>query len=333
MKSRSSLGPWLLCILERATPQLCLVSFLTPVRSIAGRLEETHRVQLAAHERQCAAEVDARAETARKSLGEELEATRAKHALEIDNLERDLLGTKALLAKAARQAEVARNAAALQKQDLESALARLRQTVFEERTLVRQVQETTRKAQSAEAMNSHEHCKAELAQMLSELQAERKHVAEVESLLKRARNGEVLQTLSHTVLGPKSEGSDVSNADIIMLREKLQIILKENQELRRNERKLAFSEAVSRGSSSKACGGKETKEPASREENTELCKLKEALEEAHRRLSEVQQSRARAEKVACTEHNIPNSILVRMLTQLELTDSWRAVVDRRSTDV
>ncbi|CAM9595697.1 unnamed protein product, partial [Sphacelaria rigidula] len=90
-------------------------------------------------------------------------------------------------------------------------LAALREAVINEDVILRQAQETSRKALAAEAVHSHENCEAALTRVLTELEEERKHVAEVESQLKEVRNGEATPVVGDVLSASVSEERDASH--------------------------------------------------------------------------------------------------------------------------
>lgn len=253
---------------------------------LTDRLEDTHREQLASHKRQWAADAEAQAQVTRKALDEDLEETRARHARELSRLERDLVDAKAHLAEASRQAEEVRETANVEKYDLESRLAGLKQAVVHQQALLQQAEETTRKV--AEPVHSHEECEATLARVLSELKDERKHVAEMECQLKKARNEDAR---------PRPKESDGSQSNTVLLKEKLDTATRENEELSKEVQRLTPLVPEGRHGVGEFTDCREAKEEGEGQAETDLCSLRKALEEADLKLSHFQQLRDGAEQV------------------------------------
>lgn len=233
---------------------------------------------MASKKRQWAASAEAQCEKARDALELELKETRAKHSGEIDKLESSLLDSKARLRKAAAETEKAIESARTEKLALESTLATLKRQVVEEEKLLQETQEATRKVQAAEASQSDEDLKRELMRVISQLEDERKHVAELEGQLKEAKNApEAPHTDGASERSPEVE-DNVSK--IALLEDRLAHSLRENDSLRKEAARVAAETGVSSDTHS-----------ATKQEGAEVTSLKRALEETERRLSELQRAK------------------------------------------
>lgn len=255
-------------------------------------------MQLTSQKRQLTLDADAQAQAARKTLDEDLQELNAKRTRELSKLERELDGARAQLAEATRRAEEVKEDAIVETREVETKLAALREAVVNEEAILRQAQETARKALAAETVHSHENCEAALTRVLTELEEERKHVAEVESQLKEARNGEAAPVVGNVRSASSSQERDASHKAMATLKEKLKKATEDNEELSREVERLTHATHEDRHDVRGLVDGFETKDERERQVETELCDLRRALKDADLRLEEVERSRDDAEKVS-----------------------------------
>ncbi len=230
---------------------------------------------MASKKRQWAASAEAQGEKAREALKLEMKETRAKHSSEIDKLERSLLDSKARLREATAETEKAAELARTEKLALGSTLAALKRQVVEEERVLQETQEATQKVHAAEVSQRDESLNRELKRVISQLEDERKHVAELEGQLKEAKNApEAPHANGASELSPEVE-DNVSK--IALLENRLANSLRENDSLRKEAARVAAETGVSSDAHS-----------ATKQESMEVTSLKNALEETERRFSELQ---------------------------------------------
>lgn len=271
---------------------------------------------MASKNRQWAASAETQREKARDALNQELQETRAKHSREIDKLESSLLDTKERLEKAIVETEEASEAANAKKAKLESALAELRRQVVMEKTFLREVREAARKVQEAGVSQPDEDLRRELTQVISDLQDERKHVAELESQLKEASNGAVL-SFTEQAAGISLEDEENAVSKIAQLQAQLEHKTRENESLRKEAaRVIASEDGVPSIGGGGASSGEHRATAAAPLEHIEVNNLRKALEETERRLSEVQRAKDLSVQVRQTRRSgHPPTLVGRLISQ------------------
>lgn len=242
---------------------------------------------MASKKRQWAASAETQREKARDALNQELQETRAKHSREIDKLESSLLDTKERLGKAIAETEEASEAAGAEKAIVESSLAALKRQVVEEKNFLREAREAASKVQAAGASQPDEPLRQELMQAVSDLEDERKHVAELEGQLKEANNGAVV-SFSEQAGEIRPEDQERAVSKIAQLQAKLEHTTRENESLRK--------EAARRSDGGGAFSG-EHSATAGQLERIEVSNLKKNLEETETRLSELQRAKDLSDQV------------------------------------
>lgn len=229
----------------------------------------------------------------------ELEKARANHAREIEALENRLVDAKARLEAAAAETEEAQEVANSDKRELESTLAELRRRVLEEEGVLKEARETARNMQETQARKEDDRLRSELMRVVSELDDERKHNAELEGHLKEAKNIAMLPALP---LADESNHAENDNRGretgviekLALLEDKLAFTLRENEDLRKEAtRAAAFGDGGRRGD---GCA-QNSESKAQRQNCDEFVGLKRALQEAEVRLSELQDAKGLAEQV------------------------------------
>lgn len=286
---------------------------------LSGQLEDKHCSQLVSQKRQWAATAEAQTEDARNVLKRELNETRANHAREIDTLQRNLIDAKLRLEKARDETEEAREAAMKEKRELNSTLDTLRREVSEEKGLLEEVREEALKVQVAEAVPTDGRLREELTRVVSELEDELKHVAELENQLKEAKNGTDFPPSAQWTVGSDPgraldpEGENSTNAKLAVLEKRLGLALRENDELRKKGARLAVFAADDSAGGAVASEGEAHKQGGEQEYN-ELADLKRALKEADARLADLEQVKDHIEQVkACSPRYSPYSHLTKYL--------------------
>lgn len=260
------------------------------VEYFADQLESDHRRDMASKKRQWAASAETQREKARDALNQELQETRAKHSREVDKLESSLLDTKERLEKAITETEEANDAANTERTTLESALAELKRQVAEEKNYLRKAREEARKVQGAGAFQPNEDLRRELTLVISDLEDERKHVAELESQLKEANNGAAL-SFAEQATGIRPEDAESAVSKIAQLQAKLEQVTRENESLSREaDRMVASDDGVRRSDGGNASGSESTATIAPLE-RIEVNNLRKALNETETRLSELQRAK------------------------------------------
>lgn len=259
------------------------------------QLEDSHRRHIASKKRQWAATAEAEAEGARAALKSEMERTRASHSHEITKLEGILKDAKAQLKQAVAETEEAKEAAKAEAHDLESTLTGLRRRVVDGKKSLQEAQQAARKMAEAEVLQEDENLRLELMRVAADLEDKRKHVAELESQLKEAKNGTETpavqakdgssQTTAH---GPDIRDNGTV-AKLALLEDELALIVRENKELRSQVSRVGDQ----RGD---ACMPKCLAE-APKLELEEIAGLKRELEGADIRLLEIQQAKNLAQQV------------------------------------
>lgn len=194
------------------------------------------------------------------------------------------MDAKVRLEKVVTEKEEASEAATIEKSKLESSLADLKRQVVEEKHSLQEAREAARKVQATESSQS-EDLRRELAQVVSELEDERKHVAGLEGQLKEAKNGTVVPYTDQAAqLRPQDEEVFVSK--IALLEDTLAHTVRENESLRKQATRGIAAEIGDGDGHASSCESKATKL-----EHTEVTNLKKALEETEMRLSELQQAK------------------------------------------
>lgn len=251
----------------------------------ADQLESDHRRNMASKKRQWAASAEAQREKARDALNQELQETRVKRSREIDKLESSLLDAKERLEKTIAETEEATEAARTEK----ATLAELKRQVVEEKRFFREAREAAQKVQRAGASQPDEDLRQELTRVISELEDERKQVAELESQLKEANNGAVLSfTEQAAEIRLEDKGSAVS--EIAQLQTKLELTTRENESLRKEAARVIASEDVRRSDGGDTPSG-EHRATVTPLEHIEVTSLRKALDETEMRLSELQRAK------------------------------------------
>lgn len=273
---------------------MVIVTILSYPRA-PDELEDDHRKHVASRKRQWAATAEAEAEAARVALKGEIERTRASHSHEISKLEAILKDAKAQSKQAVAEAEDAKDAAKAERHELESILTGLRRQVVDEKRSLQEVQQTARKVAGAEALQEDEGLRSELMQVVSDLEEERKHVAELEGQLKEAKNGTAMPSLQTkdassqtTALGPNVRDSEAI-AKAGLLEDELALIVRENEKLR--------SQVSGVGSERDGAGMSACLAEAPKLERNDIADLKRDLKEAEIRLIEIQEAKDVAEQV------------------------------------
>lgn len=229
-------------------------------------------------------------ERVRDALKQGLQETRAKHSREIDKLESSLVDTKECLEKAIAETEEASEAANTEKATLESALSELKRQVVEEKDFLREAREAARKVQGAGASQPGEDLRRELTRVISDLEDERKHVADLEGQLKEANNGAVLSFTERAVeIRPEDEENSISK--IAQPQAKLEHSTRDNERLRKEAgRVVAPEDDVRRGD-----GGGTSRDEGGAEvaplEHVEVNNLRKTLEETDMRLSKIRRAK------------------------------------------
>eukprot|EP00903_Cladosiphon_okamuranus_P011775 g11068.t1 len=256
-----------------------------------SRLESDHRRDVASKKRQWAASAETEHERARDALNQGLEETRAKYSREIDELESRLLDTRERLKKAIADTEEASEAARTEKATLESTLSELKRQVIEEKNFLREAREAARKVQGAEASQSDDDLRRELTRVISDLENERKHVAELERQLKEANNGEAL-SLNERAAGRRTEDEESAISKIGQLQAKLERSMRDNERLRKEAARVTTSEDNVRRGNGVGTSRDEHRAAAALLEHEEANNnLRKTLEENKMRLSELQRAK------------------------------------------
>lgn len=239
---------------------------------------------MASKKRQWAESAEAQCDKSRRTLQLELQETRAHHARDIDKLECSLLDAKVRLEKVVTAKEETSEAARIEKSNLESTLAEIKRKVVEEEHCLQEARGAARKVQATEYFQCEE-LRRELSQVVSELEDERNHVARLEGQLKEAKNRIVLPTTHQAAeLRPEDEEGFVSKN--VQLEDTLANTVRKNESLMKEATRGEAAEIDDGDGYASSCESKATKP-----EHTEVTKLKKALEEAEKRLSELQQAK------------------------------------------
>lgn len=264
------------------------------------RLEDDHRRKLTAQKRQLAATAEAQAEKGRDALKRELENTRSKHAREIDALDSSLIEEKVRLERSLTETKRARDDAISEKHDLELTLTTLRREISEEGAVLQEAKEVRRKVQLAEASPLDDSVNSDLVRVVSELEHERRHVAELEHKLKEANNSmampvqplKVHDSIPGATLTLASQ--EYARERVSLLEDKLAATLNDNEVLKKEAARATAADVNDRredGCTSISKGESKSQHLC------ELVDLKKALEEVTMRCSQLEEEKGSAAQV------------------------------------
>ena len=258
------------------------------------QLEDGHRRHITSKKRQWAATAEAEEEGARASLKSEMERTRASHSHEITKLEGILKDAKAQLKQAVAETEEAKEATKAELYDLESTLTGLRRRVVDGKRSFEENQQAARKVAEAEVLQEDKKLRIELMRVAADLEDERKHVAELEGQLKKAKSRtKTLDVQAKDGFSQTTHGPDIGDSGTVakaaLLEDELALLVRENENLRSQVSRVSDQ----RGDACMPTCLAEAPNP----ELKEMAGLKRELEEADIKLLAIHQAKTLAEQV------------------------------------